>query len=547
MLGPPPAQGRLPTPTHPGPLPPGIDAPPGMGGPGGGGPNGVPEPVARFLCGLARSLQERKVYEVHQAIESGWSTLTNQFFKAVPWPSADAVAPLVDHDDTFLTLYRELAFRHVYSRLQPTVQDRVASWENYVWLFEMLLDVQRPMRLDLPNQWLWDIVDELIYQFQSFCQFRAKRKARSADDIRVLRENPDVFSAEKLIAMLRKAADRSRVVEVLSAMRASGFQAPQLKGGAFTGGPGAPEDEFAQSNTYVMLGYFSLIGLSRVHCLLSDYDTALRSLDHVDMSKKNGLFARVAACHVTLYYYVGFSYLMLKRYADAVRSFSSAITFVQRTKQYHTRSYQYDAIMKKTEQMYALLSMALVLSPARVDDQIRNALREKLGDKTARMQRGEEAVFEELFTYSCPKFIIPSAPDYDSAPANTGQDAYRHQLRLFVSEVKQQLVLPTIRSYLRLYTSISVPKLAGFLNVPVDEFRAQLLALKYKSRRPMWPGGGAPPVAGEVVNCADVEFSIDNDVVNVVSQQGSGQYHTDFFVRNLKKLEEVRTKLAALE
>jgi hypothetical protein len=92
-----------------------------------------------------------------------------------------------------------------------------------------------------------------------------------------------------------------------------------------------------------------------------------------------------------------------------------------------------------------------------------------------------------------------------------------------------------------------VPKLAGFLNVPVDEFRAQLLALKYKSRRPMWPGGGAPPVAGEVVNCADVEFSIDNDVVNVVSQQGSGQYHTDFFVRNLKKLEEVRTKLAALE
>lgn len=24
----------------------------------------------------------------------------------------------------------------------------------------------------LPNLWLWDMVDEFVYQFQSFCQYR---------------------------------------------------------------------------------------------------------------------------------------------------------------------------------------------------------------------------------------------------------------------------------------------------------------------------------------------------------------------------------------
>ena len=116
MLGPPPVGGQLPTPKHMPMAPPGIDTPPGMG-------MGVPEPVSRFLVSLSRALRERKVYEVHQAIESGWTNITNQYYKSAPWPPAEAVAPLVDHDDTFMVLYKELAYRHVYSRLQPTVHE----------------------------------------------------------------------------------------------------------------------------------------------------------------------------------------------------------------------------------------------------------------------------------------------------------------------------------------------------------------------------------------------------------------------------------------
>lgn len=55
-------------------------------------------------------------------------------------------------------------------------------------------------------------------------------------------------------------------------------------------------------------------------------------------------FTRVTACHVTTYYYVGFCYIMLRRYHDAIRTFVSILNFILRMKQYHTRSYQYDQV-----------------------------------------------------------------------------------------------------------------------------------------------------------------------------------------------------------
>lgn len=46
-------------------------------------------------------------------------------------------------DQVFLTLYRELYFRHVYARLQPTIDDRFQSYENICELFNYLLSEWR--------------------------------------------------------------------------------------------------------------------------------------------------------------------------------------------------------------------------------------------------------------------------------------------------------------------------------------------------------------------------------------------------------------------
>jgi translation initiation factor 3 subunit L len=123
--------------------------------------------------------------------------------------------------------------------------------------------------------------------------------------------------------------------------------------------------QYGTRSIYKMLGYFSLIGLLRVHSLLGDFTLALKVIENVELNQKVRCFAasrvrrrpltlrasalqspftRVTACHVATYYYVGFCYLVLQRFQDATRSFVSILNFVSRMRQYHTRSYQYDQV-----------------------------------------------------------------------------------------------------------------------------------------------------------------------------------------------------------
>jgi len=88
------------------------------------------------------------------------------------------------------------------------------------------------------------------------------------------------------------------------------------------------------------MGYYSLIGLLRLNCLFGDYYNALRSLDPIDLTKKGGMFSRVTACHITLYYYTGFAYLMMRRYADAIRTFSTMLNYLSRTEHHRTQGDQ---------------------------------------------------------------------------------------------------------------------------------------------------------------------------------------------------------------
>lgn len=51
--------------------------------------------------------------------------------------------------------------------------------------------------MQLPNQWLWDMVDEFVYQFQSFCQYRAKMKNKTEQEIALLRQYDQVIVVGK--------------------------------------------------------------------------------------------------------------------------------------------------------------------------------------------------------------------------------------------------------------------------------------------------------------------------------------------------------------
>lgn len=381
------------------------------------------------------------------------------------------------------------------------------------------------------------MIDEFIYQFNSFCAYRQRiaLKADNEEEIQLLRESPNTWGCYNVLNVLYSLIQKSQISEQLAAMKRG------EDGNAYAG-------EYGSRTLYKMLGYFSIIGLLRVHCLLGDFSLALKTLDDIELNKK-AMFARVMAAHFDTYYYVGFSYMMMRRYADAIRMFSHILVYVSRTKNFQKNA-QYDTITKKTDQMYALIAICVAFQPTRLDDTIHTALREKYGEDLNKMQRGGPeslSLFENLFKSACPKFIAPTPPDFDNPAINV--DPIDHHLAIFMDEVKNNMWSPTVKSYLKLYTTMDVNKLAGFLDIEADTLRNWLLVNKQRSRQMRWSEGGL--LVGDVVNSSDLDYAMQGvslkhdlprDILLIslqdlihISEAKVGRRLVDWYLRNLAR------------
>ncbi|ODA82668.1 hypothetical protein RJ55_01176 [Drechmeria coniospora] len=395
------------------------------------------------------------------------------------------------------------------------------SYDSYCSLFHFILNSEGPVDIEPPSYyWAWDVIDEFIYQFNSFCSYRSRiaRQANNEEEIQILRENPNTWGCYSVLNVLYSLIQRSQITEQLAAMKRNED-------------PLALAGEYGSKNLYKMLGYFSIIGLLRVHCLLGDFALALKTLDDIELNKK-AMFARVMAAHFTTYYYVGFSYMMMHRYADAIRMFSHILVYVSRTKNFQKNA-QYDSITKKNEQMYALIAICVAFQPTRLDDTIHSALREKYGDQLLKLQRGGPEslpIFEELFRTACPKFISPVPPDFDNPEANI--DPIEHHLSVFMDEVKTNMWSPTIKSYLRLYTTMDLTKLAGFLEVKPEELQSWLLVTKQRTKQLRYQDQGL--LDGEVVNVSDLDYALQGDLIHI-SEAKVGRKLVDWYLRNLSR------------
>ncbi|KAI3904045.1 hypothetical protein MKX01_039979, partial [Papaver californicum] len=380
-------------------------------------PNFVPDSVKTFVSQLYRHIHGKKVYEISLMYEGSFQKLSECMFKESPWPSVDAVAPYVDNDHVFCLLYREMWFRHLYARLSPTLKQRIDSWDNYCSLFQAVL--HGVVNTQLPRQWLWDMVDEFVNQFQSFCQYIAKMKNKTEQEITLLKQFDQSWN--------------SKIIQILEQEKEGLGEFIINCGYSYTGG----------SNVLKVLGYFSMC------------------IQPIDISQ-SGVYTHVIESHIATVYHYGFTNLMLRGYVELIREFSKILLYI--IEEYHQESPQYKQILKKNGKMYALLALSLSLCPQEklVAEDVNTQLREKYGATMMRMQRYYDeayAFYEELFSYVCPEFITPSAPTFDESLVNYNQDAYRLQLKLFMYEVKQQQLLSGVRSYLKLYSTMAMGKL----------------------------------------------------------------------------------------
>lgn len=75
-----------------------------------------------------------------------------------------------------------------------------------------------------------------------------------------------------------------------------------------------------------------------------------------------------------------------------------------------------------------------------------------------------------------------------------------------VSKLHKVIMCPC--SFLKLYTTMPVAKLAGFLDMTEQEFRIQLLVFKHKMKNLVWTSG-ISALEGEFQSASEVDFYID--------------------------------------
>ena len=221
-----------------------------------------------------------------------------------------------------------------------------------------------------------------------------------------------MWKCETVLGYLTSFIERSNIIHILKTTDSTQFHNDSL-------------------TAVESLGYYSIVGLCRLHCLLGDYRLAVQVLAPIDVDDKRGLFTRVTASHVTLLYYLGFAYLMMKRYSDAVDTFAIILLAHSNNSKNRTACFADSQITNKYDKICALAAMAQSLSPGLgMDEQVRVTISEKYAESQARMVQRDHGVFADLFHFACPKFITPAPPDYQ-VPVNHDQDAYQLQVHFF--------------------------------------------------------------------------------------------------------------------
>ena len=382
-------------------------------------------------------------------------------------------------------------------------------------MFELIAKAKDDEFLVTP-QWIYDITQEFAYQFQGFCQFRCQSASLSPEVIKSLQANRDAWNLPDVLSMLTRL------------IRLANFKQP----GHFN--PNIVTHQF---------GYFAAIELARIQCLIGDYGSSLATIAHLRLSDRNEVFMTLPICHFNVFYHIGVCHMMLRKYTEALDVFSEIILYVLRILKpgaaTNFRAGVPAQLQRMVDKAMSLTAIIMTVTPAyRMEGQVKEAIEAKFGDKMRRLQLGERASAVELFDSSCPKFISPVIPDY-TTPINMHLDVFNHQSSVFIDEVLQYIPFLKLRSFLNMYASIDVSKLARFSEMP--EMDLICLLLSYKNKAAQSRMGMKSTRAGH-----DVNFSIDGGVLVIDSVPGEYDQaiaRERYFISGVRKHGEIKSQL----
>lgn len=395
--------------------------------------------------------------------------MTNKLFKEREWPTAEAVAPLVKGDRAFLILYRLYYNRHVLSTLNTAARPAsfaqyIEAWNAYREFFAFVMEGEGEGGVavsQLPPVWMYDTFSDLAYLYEKYGELHtggpaaAPRGGSTDEDIAAAWRLPD------LLAHLHATVERTGIVAALTA-------------------PGASNP----AGFRPLAGYFALGCLLRLYTKLGDYGAALEAARPLRIFATDGtVFGRIPKALVTTQYYASFALVMARRFEDAFRVMNRTLSQFQRMHGVFSEgaasSYRSTHLIK----MLAMLAITVAVLPGvatslaggggggGVDESIRKPLRDKHERDIERVARGGEGAAEVV-----DRIINDAAPGTLTWSSAEDGEAARASLAYHISLLQADVAARVggaarLRSLLRLYTSIEVPKLAEAAGMTADEVR----------------------------------------------------------------------------
>lgn len=450
--------------------------------------------------------------------------------KYAPWPLPQAIASECNGDPLFLAIYRELTQRqfHQKQNRRTSLRDRIEGWQVYKDLFDEILESDGNFYL-IP-EWVFEIMHEFIYEFQGFCQARSAVHT-AASKYSLLQEDGNIADTAnnnhqkniienyKMLQANMDAWDTKAIFQYLHRLGRLGV---------------------TDKPVYAYLSIFAAVSRSRLECLLGDYTACLEALtpltqDHVTIPKDGMTISQVLqdvfGARLSVAYHAGVAFLLLRRYKDAVRTLGEIGSYMERG--FKTglmrRMPNADQHGKMYERILSLLAIlqSICPTPGLLEETLVRALRERFGSRV-----DSATNLEEYFL--CPKFIS----------TDPKKGVYRHQVSLFLREMEKHGSQRSLRSYLKLYTSVEVAKLAKFHDCgDVNEFLPQLLSFKSRMNQ---VERGVTFVDGDRKMALDIHFYLDLNMVHV-DEAEKQRHFENFFLQRIAECADLYAEAAAVE
>jgi translation initiation factor 3 subunit L len=473
--------------------------------------------VVKFLGRLDASLASKDLVAAHRLYEVEFPQMTEQHYATYQprgprgekhhqptrhWPHLKFVKKHFTCATTEL-MYQIAYYRGLFADRVVSVNVRKQSWEVYQQAFTVLSGDS--LDGDVPNGWLWDVIDEFIYQMQT----QRMRKMRSEQ------LPPNTWSVSECIALLTGVVQRSKIIEILREVEAGSKPAAEV----FQAGP---------AHAKTTLGLFALIGLVRIRVMLGDYHHALTLASPLGIhSFAPSITTKVPSAHTALYYNVGFAYLMMRRYSDATATLQQALAVKAAARKY---------LEALQSQVVSLLSITCTLGDMPMLDYaafVPERHRYSQEDDLHLLAQGDVDRFRDVFVRACPKFIAPNdVMAVPGAPQESGQESKELQLRLFMREVNQQLDSLKLRGYLRAYSTITSDKIAALLTpegTTSSAAIAPLISMKHKARQQVYASGALS--SGDYKASTLIDFVVADNNVTVLRNHERQSVSTRFHDR----------------